>query len=176
LISAHGGRPIMWKTGHSLIKAKMKETGALLAGEMSGHIFFKERWFGFDDGIYSAARLLEILSLETDDVDQVFAQFPVNLSTPEINIEVTEDNKFQIIERLQNEGHWGEASLTTLDGIRADFPNSWGLVRASNTTPMLVLRFEGESEDDLAQIKMLFREDRKSTRLNSSQVSSSYAV
>ena len=158
LISAHGGRPIMWKTGHSLIKAKMKETGALLAGEMSGHIFFKERWFGFDDGIYSAARLLEILSLETDDVDQVFAQFPVNLSTPEINIEVTEDNKFQIIERLQNEGHWGEASLTTLDGIRADFPNSWGLVRASNTTPMLVLRFEGESEDDLAQIKTLFRE------------------
>lgn len=158
LISAHGGRPIMWKTGHSLIKAKMKETGALLAGEMSGHIFFKERWFGFDDGIYSAARLLEILSLAADNADQIFAGFPVNLTTPEINIEVTEDNKFQIIERLQSEANWGEASLTTLDGIRADFPNSWGLVRASNTTPMLVLRFEGESADDLAQIKTLFRE------------------
>ena len=158
LISGYGGRPIMWKTGHSLIKAKMKETGALLAGEMSGHIFFKERWFGFDDGIYSAARLLEILSLDDRDAEAIFASFPVNLSTPEINIEVTEDTKFPIIERLQNEGRWGDASLTTLDGIRADFPKSWGLVRASNTTPMLVLRFEGETEDDLEQIKVLFRE------------------
>lgn len=158
LISAYGGRPIMWKTGHSLIKAKMKETGALLAGEMSGHIFFKERWFGFDDGIYSAARLLEILSLEPETVDQVFAEFPVNLSTPEINIEVTEESKFQIIERLQNQGQWGDASITTLDGIRADLPTSWGLVRASNTTPMLVLRFEGETAEDLEHIKQLFRE------------------
>ncbi len=158
LISGYGGRPIMWKTGHSLIKAKMKETGALLAGEMSGHIFFKERWFGFDDGIYSAARLLEILSLDTRSADQVFAAFPVNLSTPEINIEVTEASKFQIIDRLQREGQWGGASLTTLDGVRADFPKSWGLVRASNTTPMLVLRFEGETENDLEQIKVLFRE------------------
>ncbi|QEY59860.1 phosphomannomutase/phosphoglucomutase [Pseudomonas sp. C27(2019)] len=158
LISGYGGRPIMWKTGHSLIKAKMKETGALLAGEMSGHIFFKERWFGFDDGMYSAARLLEILSLDTRSADRVFAAFPVNLSTPEINIEVTEESKFQIIERLQREGQWGDASLTTLDGVRADFPKSWGLVRASNTTPMLVLRFEGETENDLEQIKVLFRE------------------
>lgn len=158
LISGYGGRPIMWKTGHSLIKAKMKETGALLAGEMSGHIFFKERWFGFDDGIYSAARLLEILSLDTRDADRVFAAFPVNLSTPEINIEVTEETKFQIIERLQSEGQWGDASLTTLDGVRADFPKSWGLVRASNTTPMLVLRFEGETAEELEQIKALFRE------------------
>lgn len=158
LISGYGGRPIMWKTGHSLIKAKMKETGALLAGEMSGHIFFKERWFGFDDGMYSAARLLEILSLDTRSADRVFAAFPVNLSTPEINIEVTEDTKFKIIERLQNEGKWDGASLTTLDGVRADFPKSWGLVRASNTTPMLVLRFEGETADDLEQIKVLFRE------------------
>lgn len=158
LISGYGGRPIMWKTGHSLIKAKMKETGALLAGEMSGHIFFKERWFGFDDGMYSAARLLEILSLDTRSVDHVFAAFPVNLSTPEINIEVTEESKFKIIDRLQNEGKWGDASLTTLDGVRADFPKSWGLVRASNTTPMLVLRFEGETENDLEQIKVLFRE------------------
>ena len=158
VISENGGNPIMWKTGHSLIKAKMRETGALLAGEMSGHVFFKERWFGFDDGIYSAARLLEILSKDERDADAMFADFPVNLSTPEINIEVTEENKFQIIERLQSEGQWGDASLTTLDGVRADFPKSWGLVRASNTTPMLVLRFEGETENDLEQIKTLFRQ------------------
>ena len=158
VISDNGGSPMMWKTGHSLIKAKMRETGALLAGEMSGHVFFKERWVGFDDGIYSAARLLEILSNDNRDADAVFASFPVNLSTPEINIEVTEENKFQIIDRLQSEGQWGDASLTTLDGVRADFPKSWGLVRASNTTPMLVLRFEGETEDDLEQIKTLFRQ------------------
>ena len=158
LISGYGGRPIMWKTGHSLVKAKMKETGALLAGEMSGHIFFKERWFGFDDGIYSAARLLEILSLDTRNADAVFSAFKVNLSTPEINIEVTEDSKFEIIERLKNDAQWGDASLTLIDGIRADFPKSWGLVRASNTTPMLVLRFEGETADDLEQIKTLFRQ------------------
>lgn len=158
VISDNGGNPIMWKTGHSLMKAKMRETGALLAGEMSGHVFFKERWFGFDDGIYSAARLLEILSNDDRDADAIFSSFPVNLSTPEINIEVTEDTKFKIIERLHNEGQWGAASLTTLDGIRADFPKSWGLVRASNTTPMLVLRFEGETADDLEQIKVLFRE------------------
>ncbi len=158
VISANGGNPIMWKTGHSLVKAKMRETGALLAGEMSGHVFFKERWFGFDDGIYSAARLLEILSHDSRDAETIFAAFPVNLSTPEINIEVTEESKFKIIERLQNEAHWGDASLTTLDGIRADFPASWGLVRASNTTPMLVLRFEGETTADLEQIKTLFRQ------------------
>ncbi|MBP7188681.1 MAG: phosphomannomutase/phosphoglucomutase [Thiopseudomonas sp.] len=158
LISGYGGRPIMWKTGHSLIKAKMKETGALLAGEMSGHIFFKERWFGFDDGIYSAARLLEIISLDSRNVDQVFSAFPVSHSTPEITVEVTDENKFAIIERLQREAKWGDASITTLDGVRADYPKGWGLVRASNTTPMLVLRFEGDSPEDLAQIQALFRE------------------
>lgn len=157
LISGYGGRPIMWKTGHSLIKAKMKETGALLAGEMSGHIFFKERWFGFDDGIYSAARLLEIISLDSRNVDQVFSAFPVSHSTPEITVEVTDENKFAIIERLQREAKWGDASITTLDGVRADYPKGWGLVRASNTTPMLVLRFEGDSPEDLAQIQALFR-------------------
>ena len=158
VISANGGNPIMWKTGHSLMKAKMRETGALLAGEMSGHVFFKERWFGFDDGIYSAARLLEILSQDSRDAETIFAAFPVNVSTPELTVEVTEDSKFKIMQRLENEAQWGDASLTTLDGIRADFPSSWGLVRASNTTPMLVLRFEGETAEDLAQIKQLFRE------------------
>ncbi len=158
LISGYGGRPIMWKTGHSLIKAKMKETGALLAGEMSGHIFFKERWFGFDDGIYSAARLLEIISLDTRDVDHVFSAFPSSESTPEITVEVTDENKFEIIERLQREAQWGDASITTLDGVRADYPKGWGLVRASNTTPMLVLRFEGDTAEDLSKIQELFRE------------------
>ncbi len=157
LISGYGGRPVMWKTGHSLIKKKMKETGALLAGEMSGHIFFKERWFGFDDGIYSAARLLEILSQDRRDAEQVFSAFPLDISTPEINVTVTDENKFRLIDRLQRDGVWGEANLTTLDGVRVDYPKGWGLVRASNTTPVLVLRFEAETEDELSRIKEVFR-------------------
>jgi phosphomannomutase/phosphoglucomutase len=157
LISGYGGRPVMWKTGHSLIKKKMKETGALLAGEMSGHIFFKERWFGFDDGIYAAARLLEILSQDRRDADHVFAAFPNDISTPEINIQVTEQSKFSIIERLQRDGVWGEGNITNLDGVRVDYPKGWGLVRASNTTPVLVLRFEAESEQELERIKEVFR-------------------
>ena len=157
LISGYGGRPVMWKTGHSLIKKKMKETGALLAGEMSGHIFFKERWYGFDDGIYSAVRLLEILSQDKRTAEQVFAAFPNDLSTPEINIQVTEESKFTIIEALGREAQWGEASVTTLDGLRVDYPKGWGLVRASNTTPVLVLRFEAESEAELKRIQDVFR-------------------
>jgi phosphomannomutase/phosphoglucomutase len=157
LISGYGGRPVMWKTGHSLIKKKMKETGALLAGEMSGHIFFKERWFGFDDGIYAAARLLEILSQDRRDADHVFSAFPNDISTPEINIEVTEQSKFSIIERLQRDGVWGEGNITNLDGVRVDYPKGWGLVRASNTTPVLVLRFEAETEEELERIKEVFR-------------------
>ncbi|MGH8353801.1 MAG: phosphomannomutase/phosphoglucomutase, partial [Pseudomonas sp.] len=157
LISGYGGRPVMWKTGHSLIKKKMKETGALLAGEMSGHIFFKERWFGFDDGIYSAARLLEILSQDKRDAEHVFSAFPNDISTPEINITVTEESKFTLIEALQRDGHWGEANLTTLDGVRVDYPKGWGLVRASNTTPVLVLRFEAETAEELERIQEVFR-------------------
>ncbi|WP_413470253.1 phosphomannomutase/phosphoglucomutase, partial [Pseudomonas sp.] len=149
LISGYGGRPVMWKTGHSLIKKKMKETGALLAGEMSGHIFFKERWFGFDDGIYAAARLLEILSQDRRDAEHVFSAFPNDISTPEINIQVTEQSKFSIIEQLQRDGVWGEGNITNLDGVRVDYPKGWGLVRASNTTPVLVLRFEAETEEEL---------------------------
>ncbi|QLC73261.1 phosphomannomutase/phosphoglucomutase [Pseudomonas sp. LPB0260] len=157
LISGYGGRPVMWKTGHSLIKKKMKETGALLAGEMSGHIFFKERWFGFDDGIYAAARLLEILSQDKRDAEQVFAAFPSDISTPEINIQVTEQSKFGLIDSLQRDGVWGEGNITSLDGVRVDYPKGWGLVRASNTTPVLVLRFEADSEQELERIKAVFR-------------------
>ncbi|MDT4806041.1 phosphoglucosamine mutase [compost metagenome] len=161
LISGYGGRPVMWKTGHSLIKKKMKETGALLAGEMSGHIFFKERWFGFDDGIYSAARLLEIISLDDRDSEHVFSAFPLDVSTPEINITVTDESKFALIEALQRDGQWGDANLTTLDGVRVDYPKGWGLVRASNTTPVLVLRFEADSEAELERIKDVFRNQLK---------------
>ena len=157
LISGYGGRPVMWKTGHSLIKKKMKESGALLAGEMSGHIFFKERWFGFDDGIYSAARLLEILSQDKRDAEQVFAAFPCDISTPEINITVTEESKFTIMDALQRDAKWGEANLITLDGVRVDYPKGWGLIRASNTTPVLVLRFEADSEEELSRIQDVFR-------------------
>ncbi|SDP59550.1 phosphomannomutase / phosphoglucomutase [Ectopseudomonas guguanensis] len=157
LISGYGGRPVMWKTGHSLIKKKMKETGALLAGEMSGHIFFKERWYGFDDGIYSAARLLEILSLDKRNAEQVFSAFPSDISTPEINIKVTEQTKFGMIERLQREGQWGEANITSIDGVRVDYPKGWGLIRASNTTPVLVLRFEADTQEELERIQDVFR-------------------
>jgi len=161
LIREYGGRPVMWKTGHSLIKKKMKESGALLAGEMSGHIFFKERWFGFDDGIYSAARLLEILSQEKSSAEELFATFPNDISTPEININVTDESKFSIIDALQRDADWGDANLTTIDGVRVDYPQGWGLVRASNTTPVLVLRFEADSEAELQRIKDVFHAQLK---------------
>jgi phosphomannomutase/phosphoglucomutase len=161
LIQEYGGRPVMWKTGHSLIKKKMKQSGALLAGEMSGHIFFKERWFGFDDGIYSAARLLEILSQEKLNAEELFNTFPNDISTPEINVKVTETSKFSIIEALERDAQWGNASLTSIDGIRVDYPKGWGLVRASNTTPVLVLRFEAESEEELQRIKDVFHAQLK---------------
>lgn len=158
VISEAGGRPIMWKTGHSLMKAKMKETGALLAGEMSGHIFFGERWYGFDDGLYSAARLLEILGIEDRHSDEVFEDFPEDISTPELNVEVTESDKFAIIERLGQQADFGDGNISTIDGIRVDYADGWGLCRASNTTPVLVLRFEAETEQALERIKSVFRE------------------
>lgn len=156
IIEQAGGKATMWKTGHSLIKRKMKSTGALLAGEMSGHIFFKERWFGFDDGLYSAARLLEILASGSDDLDQIFARYPEDISTPEINIDVRDDNKFSLVEALQAlEYPGGQKSL--IDGVRVDYPDGWGLVRASNTTPVLVLRFEAASQEALDRIRAQFQ-------------------
>ncbi|MFT5720183.1 MAG: phosphomannomutase/phosphoglucomutase [Motiliproteus sp.] len=151
-----GGKPQMWKTGHSLIKARMKETGALLAGEMSGHIFFKERWFGFDDGLYGAARLLEILANETRSCDEIFAAFPEDISTPELNIDVSDASKFAIIEQMQQAQYPG-GNAHTIDGIRVDYPDGWGLVRASNTTPVLVLRFEAETQQALERIREQFQ-------------------
>jgi phosphomannomutase / phosphoglucomutase len=157
VVSEHGGEPLMWATGHSLIKAKMKETGALLAGEMSGHIFFKERWFGFDDALYSAARLLEILSGDTRTSSDVFAELPDSLSTPELNVPMAEGEPSVFMEKLLNGAHFENAQIATIDGLRVEFERGWGLVRASNTTPCLVLRFEAEDELALSTIQDEFR-------------------
>ncbi|TKA92982.1 phosphomannomutase/phosphoglucomutase [Halopseudomonas bauzanensis] len=162
LISRLGGRPVMWKSGHSLIKAKMQETQALLGGEMSGHVFFQERWYGFDDGLYSACRLLELVSMLTQDREQInamFDRYPTGLSTPELHVEVGEKRKFALMNDLENTAEWGEqARVTTIDGLRVDYPDGWGLVRASNTTPVLVLRFEAEDAGGLERIRQRFRE------------------
>lgn len=157
LITQSGGRPVMCKTGHSFIKAKLKETGALLAGEMSGHIFFNDRWFGFDDAVYSAARLLEILALEAGDADAMFAEFPENPVTPEINIPVPDDKKFGLMEKLAGMATFPDGNVITIDGVRVEFANGWGLVRASNTTPCLVARFEGRTPEALLEIQGKFR-------------------
>jgi len=160
VIEEHGGKATMWNTGHSLIKAKMKETGALLAGEMSGHIFFKERWYGFDDAIYSAARLLELLCSMTADksVAEVFNELPDSVNTPEINVAMEEGTHHKYMEKLLEQASFDDGDITTIDGLRADFSDGWGLVRASNTTPTLVLRFEADTDVALARIKTRFRE------------------
>jgi len=158
VISANGGRPIMWKTGHSLIKAKMRETGALLAGECSGHIFFKERWYGFDDALYTAARLLEILSADTRKSVDIFASLPDSIATPEINVPIADDKKHDFVERLTKQGIFGNGEIIDIDGVRVEFPDGWGLVRASNTTPNLVIRFEGESMQIIDKMKQLFKQ------------------
>ena len=157
VIEAAGGKATMWKTGHSLIKQQMKACGALLAGEMSGHIFFKGRWFGFDDGLYSAARLLEILASRTESADGIFKAYPEDISTPEINIEVRDDNKFHIVEALQQLSFEG-GNASHIDGVRVDYSDGWGLIRASNTTPMLVLRFEAETQSALERIRDAFQQ------------------
>lgn len=157
-ILRNGGSPLMWKTGHSLIKAKMKESHAELAGEMSGHFFFAERWFGFDDGIYSAARLLEILAAAPEGVQAVFDALPSSVSTPELKVAVEEGRQHALVERFVAEAHFDGARISLIDGLRADWPDGWGLVRASNTTPVLVLRFEANDAAALARIQEAFRE------------------
>jgi len=157
IISELGGRPIMWKTGHSHMKAKLKDTGALLAGEFSGHICFGERWYGFDDALYSAARLLEIIGASDQTVDELFSRFPVTFSTPELKITTTETEKFHIMDRLTKEANFGDGTLTTIDGVRVDYVDGWGLIRSSNTSPVLTLRFEADSQDALSRIQDLFQ-------------------
>jgi phosphomannomutase/phosphoglucomutase len=155
-----GGSPLMWRTGHSLIKAKMRETEAELAGEMSGHFFFKERWYGFDDGIYAGARLMEILAgdLEERTPEAIFATLPKGVSTPELKIELAEGEHYRFMEKFKAQATFGDATLVTIDGVRADWPDGWGLVRASNTTPVLVLRFDADNEGALRRIQQVFRE------------------
>ncbi len=154
-IAKHGGKPIMWKAGHSLIKAKMKETGAALAGEMSGHIFFANRWFGFDDGVYASARLLEILTKTDAPLSSLLADVPKTFISPEIRVDCTEEKKFQIVDEVKRHFASGNYEFVDVDGVRVTFPDGWGLVRASNTQAILVLRFEAKTEPRLAEIRKL---------------------
>ncbi len=155
-IAKRGGRAIMWKAGHSLIKAKMKEEKAVLAGEMSGHIFFANRWFGFDDGIYSSGRLLELLSRTDAPLSSLLADVPRTASTPELRVDCPEDRKFEVVRRAQ-EFFRTRYDAITVDGVRVVFPDGWGLVRASNTQPLLVLRFEATTQERLREIERLVR-------------------
>lgn len=157
-IEAAGGRPLMWRTGHSLIKGKMKADGAPLAGEMSGHFFFGERWYGFDDGIYAAARLLEILARDPRSAAEVLTSLPSAAGTPELKVPMAEGAPHAFIEAFQKGARFDDARITDIDGVRADFADGWGLVRASNTTPVLVLRFEGDDEPALRRVQAAFRE------------------
>ena len=163
-ISAAGGVPDMWKTGHSFIKARIKETGALLGGEMSGHIFFKERWYGFDDALYAAARLLEILSNESRSASDIFGEIPDSINTPELNVKLERDGaQHDFIEAFVKNAKFEGAKLTTIDGVRADFDDGWGLVRASNTTPSLVIRFEADNDAAMERIQNEFRDTMQRT-------------
>ena len=160
VIEQAGGEPIMWKTGHSFIKNKMAETGALLAGEMSGHIFFKERWYGFDDALYSAARLLEIITNQDLSTSELFATLPDAVSTPEIIVHLDKDGaQHAFVQKFANQAKLPNAQITTIDGIRADYEHGWGLVRASNTTPAIVIRFEAENDSVMEEIKSAFRKE-----------------
>ncbi len=156
-IRARGGRPLLWKTGHSFIKAKMRETGALLAGEMSGHVFFKERWYGFDDGMYAGARLLEYLSKQPD-INATLHGLPDTINTPELNIKMAEGEHFALMDRLQKTAHFPDAKeIITLDGLRVEYADGFGLARPSNTTPVIVLRFEADNIEALKRIQNDFR-------------------
>ena len=156
-IKQHGGEPIMWKTGHSFIKGKLKETGALLAGEMSGHIFFNERWYGFDDGLYAGARLLELLS-STTDINLALNEIPDALSTPELQIRLQEGENYRVIAQLQKTARFDNPErVITTDGLRVEYKDGFGLARSSNTMPVIVLRFEADSEAALNRIQKDFR-------------------
>ncbi len=157
-IRDHGGEPVLWKTGHSLVKAKLRETGAPLAGEMSGHIFFKERWYGFDDGLYAGARLLEILS-KAPDPTQALEGLPDAISTPELNLKLAKEGEnHALIAKLQQSATFeGATEVITLDGLRVEYPDGFGLMRASNTTPVVVLRFEADTAEALGRIQADFR-------------------
>ncbi|KIF82707.1 phosphomannomutase/phosphoglucomutase [Noviherbaspirillum autotrophicum] len=156
-VKQHGGQPLMWKTGHSLVKAKMRETGAPLGGEMSGHLFFKDRWYGFDDGLYAGARLLELLS-RVADPSAVLNALPQSVSTPELQLKLEEGENVELIAKLQKEARFpGAQQVVTIDGLRVEYADGFGLARSSNTTPVVVMRFEGESEEALRRIQNEFK-------------------
>ena len=154
-----GGEPLICKTGHTFIKQKIRETNAQLGGEMSGHIFFNDRWKGFDDGIYAGARMLEIIASE--DTEDIFSELPNMVSTPELNVPASDEGKFFLVEEFIKKTDFSNAKIIDIDGIRVEYEKGWGLLRASNTSPALVLRFEAETEDDLNDIKTIFYENLK---------------
>ena len=153
-----GGDALMWKTGHSFIKAKLRETGGAFAGEMSGHLFFKERWYGFDDALYAAARLCEVLSNDSRLPSAVFAEIPDTVNTPELRIEMQEGEHHALVGELVAEGDFSGGQICNIDGVRVDFEDGFGLARASNTTPTVILRFEADTEVALRRIQNLYRE------------------
>ena len=156
-IAAAGGKPTMWKTGHSFIKAKLRESDAALGGEMSGHLFFKERWYGFDDALYAAARLCEVLARTDDSADTVFSAIPDTVNTPELKLEMDEGEHYELIAELVAAADFPDGTICDIDGIRVDFDDGFGLARASNTTPTVVMRFEGANESALKRIQDAFR-------------------
>jgi len=156
-IAKHGGRPLMWKTGHSLVKAKLKETGAPLGGEMSGHIFFKDRWYGFDDGLYSGARMMELLT-RYEHPSAVLNALPQSDSTPELHLHLAEGENVELMDKLRaNATFPGSEQIITIDGLRVEYPDGFGLARSSNTTPVIVMRFEAETPEALRRIQSEFR-------------------
>jgi len=159
-----GGKPEMWKTGHSFIKARLRETGAELAGEMSGHVFFNDHWYGFDDGLYAAVRLLHILANDERNATEIFADLPDTVNTPELGLTMDEGEHYKLIDELIVNADFPDAKVNKIDGLRVDFDNGFGLVRASNTTPKLVLRFEADNETNLEAIMERFRDLINKTR------------
>jgi len=153
-----GGKATMWKTGHSFIKAKLRETQAAMGGEMSGHLFFKERWYGFDDALYAAARLCEIISQGKDSASELFSKIPDTINTPELKLEMNEGEHYQLIAELVNTGAFPGGNICAIDGLRVDFEDGFGLARASNTTPTVVFRFEADTETALENIMALYRQ------------------
>ncbi|HRD71146.1 MAG TPA: phosphomannomutase/phosphoglucomutase [Legionella sp.] len=168
VIEVAGGRAKMCPTGHSIVKAVMKKEDAVLAGEMSGHLFFKDRWFGFDDALYSACRLLEIISASDLTVSEQFKLIPDSVNTPEIKIDIADDEKFQFMQRFSEQASFPQTRIITIDGLRVEFANGWGLLRASNTTPCLVARFEASDRNNLEYIQRVFKAEIQ--RLNSDLV------
>ena len=158
IITKHGGIPVMSRTGHSILKARMIAEKAPLAGEMSGHIFFKDGWYGFDDGIYVGARLLKILSQSSQSVSAIFDALPQTVNTPELKLPMAENKKLDFMEKLSSQGDFGDAKKITIDGLRVEYPDGWGLIRRSNTSPYLILRFEADTDANLSKIKTRFRE------------------